>query len=55
LEINHLATLFQTVEEVGEAMMTSLKMDKNGAVFAIMPDSPLIEFPDYKTSYGYLV
>jgi hypothetical protein len=43
------------VEEVGEAMMTSLKIDKNGAVYSIMPDSPLIEYPNYKTNYGYLV
>jgi hypothetical protein len=43
------------VEEVGQAMMTSMKVDKNGAVFSIMPDSPLIEFPNYRTTYGYLV
>jgi hypothetical protein len=47
--------LFQTVQEVGEAMMTSLKVDKNGACYAVMPDSPLIEFPNYRTNYGYLV
>ena len=46
---------FQTVQEVGEAMMTSLKVDKNGACYAVMPDSPLIEFPNYRTSYGYMV
>ena len=46
---------FQTVEEVGEAMMTSLKIDKNGTVLSVMPDSPLIEYPNYKTTYGYLV
>jgi hypothetical protein len=45
----------KTVEEVGQAMMTSMKVDKNGAVFSIMPDSPLIEFPNYRTTYGYLV
>ena len=43
------------MEEVGQAMMTSMKVDKNGAVFSIMPDSPLIEFPNYRTTYGYLV
>lgn len=48
-------TRILTVEEVGEAMMTSLKIDKNGAVYSIMPDSPLIEYPNYKTNYGYLV
>ena len=43
------------MQEVGEAMMTSLKVDKNGACYAVMPDSPLIEFPNYRTSYGYMV
>lgn len=35
-----------TVEEVGEAFMQSLHIDKNGAVYAVFPDTPLIEFPD---------
>ncbi len=43
------------MQEVGEAMMTSLKVDKNGACYAVMPDVPLIEFPNYRTNYGYLV
>ncbi len=35
-----------TVEEVGEAFVQSMVKDKNGAVYAIFPDMPLIAFPD---------
>lgn len=34
-----------TVNEVGEALMESLKQDKNGAVYVVMSDMPLIEYP----------
>ena len=46
---------FQTVQEVGEAMMTSLKVDKNGACYAVMPDSPLIEFPNELNGFMFAV
>jgi len=35
-----------TVNEIGDAMKKSLQYDKDGAVYAILPDMPLIEWPD---------
>ena len=34
------------VEEVGEALMHSLKRDADGAVYMIFPDAPFFEVPD---------
>ncbi len=34
------------VEEVGSALMTSLKADRNGRCYGIFPDAPLMEIPE---------
>ena len=39
-------TRFLTLEEVGEAMMHSMKKDVNGACYFIFPDLPVIDVPD---------
>ena len=39
-------TRFLTFEEVGAAMMHSMKKDVNGACYFIFPDLPIIEVPD---------
>ena len=39
-------TRFLTFEEVGAAMMHSMKKDVNGACYFIYPDIPIIEVPD---------
>ena len=39
-------TRFLTFEEVGEAMMHSLKKDVSGACYFISPDMPIIHVPD---------
>ena len=35
-----------TVEDVGNAMLISLEYDKDGALYAVFPDQPLIQWPD---------
>ena len=44
-----------TREEVGDAFMQSLQLDKNGAVYAIFPDVPLIEYPSIRNPFFYFV
>lgn len=44
-----------TVEEVGEAFVQSMVKDKNGAVYAVFPDTPLIEFPDNQSEFTIAV
>ena len=39
-------TRFLTLEEVGEAMMHSMKKDVSGACYFIFPDLPVIAVPD---------
>merc|ERR1711997_447481 len=41
------------VHEVGAALMKSLQYDKNGALYVIMPDAPLIEYPINETLEFY--
>lgn len=40
-----------TVEEVGEAFIQSIYKDKNAAVYAVLPDMPLIEYPNEQTGF----
>lgn len=35
--------------------MKSLELDKNTAVYMVIPDTPLIEYPDYRSSYLNMV
>ena len=42
-----------SVEEVGDAFMQSLSLDKNGAVYVIFPDVPLIEFANIRNQFFY--
>ena len=42
-----------TVEEVGDSLIQSLKLDKNGAVYVIFPDVPLIEFTNIRNHFFY--
>ena len=34
------------MEDVGNAMLKSLEYDKDGALYAVFPDQPLIQWPD---------
>ena len=42
-----------TVGEVGDAMLKTLELDKNGAVYVIFPDVPLIEYTNVRNNAFY--
>ena len=43
-----------TVGEVGHAMMRSLELDKNGAVYVMFPEVPLIEYTNIRNNAFFL-